>query len=86
MQKPKIKIKYRKLGKEKAMGLAYKKEREIHIDSRLNGKDLLNVMIHEIMHVQSPRWAEIKVEDYSKEMSDIIWDEMIKKMGIVNVL
>ena len=84
MKAPAITVFYRKLGKEKARGLAFVDKREIHIDSRLVGKELLYVLVHEIMHVQNGKWAEIKVEGHSKEMADIIWEEMIKKMGIVN--
>ena len=79
MAKP-ITVKHRKLGKEKAIGLAYKEDREIHIDSRLKGKDFLMVLIHEIMHIQNPQWTEKEVELKSQEMTDVIWDEIIKKL------
>ena len=82
MKKPPIQIIYRKLGKEQAHGLAYTEERVIHIDSRLKGKELLYTLIHEIAHCQNPKWAEIKVIGHSKEMADLLWQELMNQIGI----
>jgi hypothetical protein len=82
MKKPAIKVIHRKLGKEQASGLAYKEDRIIHIDSRLKGKEWLEVLIHEVLHCQNPTWSEIKIIGHSKEMSDIIWEETLNKIGI----
>jgi hypothetical protein len=78
MEKPPIKIFYRKLGKEQALGLAFKDTRVIHIDSRLQGLEKLTVLIHEIMHVQQPKWAEIKVEGNAKELAQLLWENKIR--------
>jgi hypothetical protein len=66
---------HRKLGKQKAHGLAYCESGVIHIDSRINGERHLEVLIHEITHIQNPRWSEIKVEGHAKEMATLLWEQ-----------
>jgi hypothetical protein len=78
MDKEPIKVLYRKLGKEKALGLAYKEARTIHIDIRLKGLEKLTVLIHEIMHVQQPGWPEIRVEGNAKELAAVLWENNIR--------
>lgn len=77
-----IKISYRKLGKEKAHGLAFKEDREIHIDPTLNSPDMLHTLIHEIIHIQNPKWPEIKVEGHAKEMFELLWKEGYRKVDL----
>jgi hypothetical protein len=77
-----IKISYKKLGKERAHGLAYKDEREIIIDPRLKGCDMLETLIHEIMHIQNPRWPEIKVQGHSKQMAKMLYQQGYRKVDI----
>ena len=81
MDKQPIKIIYRKLGKEQASGLAYKEDRLIHLDSRLKGKEWLEVLIHEVLHIQNPTWSEIKIIGHSRELSEIVFNEAVKKLG-----
>ena len=78
MDKPPIKVLFRKLGKEKALGLAYKEARTIHIDSRLKGLEKLTVLIHEIIHIQQPGWPEIRVEGNAKELANLLWNNNIR--------
>ena len=68
------KIIHRKLGKEGADGLAFCEDGVIHIDSRLRGERHLNVLIHECLHVQNPRWSELKVEGHANELAKILWE------------
>ncbi len=82
MKKPPIKVIHRKLGKHKAIGLAYCEERVIHIDERLKGEEWFYVILHECLHVQNPKWSEIKVIGHSREMASIVWREWMKKMGV----
>ena len=79
MKKQPIKVVHRKLGKHKAIGLAWTEERKIEIDTRLQGYDLLYVTLHEIVHIQNPKWSEIKVEGHSKEMADLLWQQGFRK-------
>jgi hypothetical protein len=78
-----ITIKYRKIGRhanrnEKLQGLAWKQDRIVEVDSRLEGKDKLTTLIHEITHIQNPKWAEIKVEGHSKQLADLLWDQNLR--------
>lgn len=73
-KKTEIKIIYSRLGNYKADGLAWSDDRTIAIDSRLKGKRHLETVIHEIMHIQNPKWPEIMVEGKAKEIADILWD------------
>jgi len=70
-----IEIKYRKLGREGAHGLAWKEDGVIEIDSRLKGVERLETLVHEIIHIQNPRWAEIKVQGHAKQIAKILFDE-----------
>ena len=60
-----IKIIYRKLGKEKAYGMA-SSDGIIEIDSRLKGKKHLEILLHELGHLLNPKDSEETVmRDYS---------------------
>ena len=76
MKKKPIRIKVKKLGKEKADGLAFKDDRLIYIDPRLKGIGLLETLIHEILHCQQPDLSEETVTSNAKEMADLLF-----KMG-----
>jgi hypothetical protein len=62
------------LGHYKADGMAWVDDRVISIDKRLKGLNRLETIIHEIIHVQNPKWPEIMVEGKAKEMATIIWE------------
>ena len=68
-----ITIKFGKLGKHKADGLAYVSNRKIVIDVRLTGVELLETILHEIAHVQQPDLSEEAILEYSKETAEILW-------------
>jgi hypothetical protein len=72
-RKKPITIKFGKLGKHKADGLAYVEKRKIVIDMRLSGVELLETILHEIAHVQQPDLSEEAVLEYSKETAEILW-------------
>lgn len=73
-----IRVKYRKLFKHNVVGLAYTRKRLIEIDERLRGKQLLEILIHELMHVQNPDWPEEVVVEQSREMAEVLWDEGVR--------
>jgi hypothetical protein len=77
-----IEIKYRKLGKEKADGLAWKEDNIIEIDSRLKGMNMLETLIHEVAHIQNKAWGEIKVTEHSKQLAQILWDAGFRKVDL----
>lgn len=74
MKKIKIQIRHRKLGREKADGLAWKEDRVIEIDERIKGKNHLETVIHEVQHVQNPKWPEIMVQGKSQELAEVLWE------------
>lgn len=73
MTKKPITVKFSKLGKYKADGLAYADKRKIIIDSRLTGVELLETILHEILHIQQPDLSEEAVLRYSKETAEVLW-------------
>ena len=52
-----IKIIYRKLGKEQAYGIA-SSDGIIEIDSRLKSRKHLEVLLHELLHILQPKDSE----------------------------
>lgn len=77
-----ISISYEMLGRSRAWGLAYKEDRDIEIDARLDGFELFLTLIHEIMHIQNPAWSEIKVEGHSQEMARLLWDQKFRRVDL----
>lgn len=75
-----IQVKYRKLGKEKSDGLAWIPERLIEIDIRLKGIEHLEILIHELIHIQNPKWSEIKVKGHAKQLAEILWQQGYRRV------
>jgi predicted SprT family Zn-dependent metalloprotease len=75
----KIKVTYRKLGKEQVIGLAYLDHNEIELDPRLKGKRHFEILIHEIMHIQNPAWEEAEVIRKSRQMCNLLWREQYRR-------
>ena len=73
MPKKPIRIRFRKLGKEKAYGLAHVSARLVELDPNQRGFDLLDSAIHEIMHIQIPDLSEEAVTNNATEMADLLW-------------
>lgn len=69
-----IKVLEGHLGHYKASGLAWTDKRTIAIDKRLKGMDRMETIIHEVIHVQNPKWPEIMVESKAAEIAKILWD------------
>lgn len=67
-----IKVKYRKLGRERAMGQAYS-DGLIEIDPRQGQKSTLNTLIHELLHLLEPEWSESKVVRVTGTLTKYIW-------------
>ena len=75
----KIKIIYRKLGKEQAYGIA-SSDGIIEIDSRLKSKKHLEVLIHECMHLLNPKDSEQMVIKKSVTLTKILWQEGYRRI------
>ena len=76
---PKIKIIYRKLGKEQAYGIA-SSDGIIEIDSRLKSKKHLEVLIHEVMHILQPEDSEEEIIEKSITLTKILWKENYRRI------
>ena len=68
-----VKVIHRKLGREKAEGLAYKEDNEIHIEERMRKKPYLLVVIHELLHIYFPKLSEKEVDRISKKICNDLW-------------
>jgi len=75
-----MKLKYRRLGREKAWGQAYCGENMIEIDPALRGKHKLEIILHEAMHIQNPLWEEEEVIRKSKQMANLLWRERYRQI------
>lgn len=68
----KIKIKFRKLGRERAYGQAHS-DGLIEVDPRQGQKKLLDTLIHELLHILEPDWSERKVAKTATTLTNYIW-------------
>jgi len=75
-------ITHRKIKKDVARGLAFTDTGEIHIDERLKGIEHLEILVHEILHIQNPKWGEAKIIGHSKEMSELLWQQGYRRVSL----
>jgi hypothetical protein len=74
-----MKIKYVKLGRERAWGQADSAAGIIELDPRLKGKKHLEILIHEALHIIEPTWSETKVVNESKRLAKVIWSQNYRR-------
>lgn len=77
--KPKIRIKYRKLGKEKAWGIAHS-DGLIEIDPSVKSKKHLEIVIHEVLHILFPEASEQEIISKSITLTKILWSEHYRRI------
>ena len=75
----KIKIIYRKLGREKAHGMA-SSDGIVDLDERLKGKKHLEILIHEVLHLLYPRNSENTIVKNSVTLTRILWKEGYRRI------
>lgn len=75
-----VKVIHRKLGREKADGLAYAEDKVIHIDERLKGKDYIETAVHELLHVYFPKLSEKKVNQIAKGLTHDLWKLDVRRV------
>ncbi len=75
----KIKVKYKKLGKEKAWGLA-DSSGTVYIDPRLKGKKALEILIHECIHLLWEEEEEDDVIEKSVALCNAIWQQRYRRI------
>lgn len=76
--KPEIKVEFKKLGKNKALGLAFKDEYKIILDPRLKGKDFIDVAIHESLHILLPYLTEETIDSTATSIANLL-----TKLGVI---
>lgn len=74
-----IRIKYRKLGKEKVWGVAHS-DGLIEIDERIKGKKHLELVNHEVMHLLWPDADEDEIEKKAIILTRILWKEHYRRI------
>lgn len=75
-----MKVINRKLGKEKAYGLAHLDSNTIEIDTRLKPKHKLEITIHEALHILYPMESESAIVRKSKRLCAVLWNEGYRKV------
>ena len=75
-----MKVKERKLGREKAWGLAHIDEGIIEIETSLKARRRLNILIHEALHILNPEWSETKVIRQAGRLTKLIWSEHYRRI------
>ena len=74
-----IRIKYRKLGKEKVYGVAHS-DGLIEIEERLKGKKAMEILIHEVLHLLWAEAEEDEIEKKSITLTKILWKENYRRI------
>ena len=85
MTRPKTrqpKVIWRKLGKEKAWGMATcdPTSPTIEIDTRLSPRRELEVLCHEQLHISLPDLPEAHIDRLGKEMSRNLWSQNYRRV------
>ena len=78
-----IKIIYRKLGKEQAYGIS-SSDGVIEIDERLKGKKHCEILIHEILHLLNTKDDEKTIIRKSVTLTKILWNEGYRRVDDTN--
>lgn len=74
-----IKIKYAKLGKQKAWGLA-DSDGFVTLDGRLKGKKHLEILLHECLHILYPNDSEEEIVNKSVILTNTMWHENYRRV------
>jgi hypothetical protein len=78
-----IKIIYKKLGREQAHGIA-DSDGIIYIDPRLKGKKHCEILIHETLHLLNPTDDEKAIIRKSVTLTNILWKENYRRVDDTN--
>jgi len=79
-RRPKSKVVWRRLGREKAWGQATIGEGLIEIDPRLGAKRQLEVLCHEQVHLTFPEMSEAQVDRAGKDLAAVLWDQNYRRV------
>jgi hypothetical protein len=76
----KIKIIYKKLGRERLWGEANLNDNSIVLDSRLKGRKALEILIHECSHCILPSLNEDEIVRISTILTKVLWSENYRRI------
>jgi hypothetical protein len=81
-KKPKVKVIWRPLGKERAWGQATTDPAHpvIEIDPRLSPQRELETLTHESLHLAFPEMSEKEVDRAGKVVSAVLWQENYRRI------
>lgn len=74
-----MKIVERKLGRERALGQAFKEDKLIEIDPRQPSKEYLDTVLHEGLHIVFPTLTERRVAAVSRKLSKLVWKQGFRR-------
>lgn len=72
-KKRKIKVVIKKLGRDKAVGLAYFGLDLIEVDERQTPREFLGSLGHELGHLHWPSASEAKILAFERDLKRILW-------------
>jgi len=73
VRRKKIKVVFKKLKRERALGQAIKAENLIELDPRLRSRAMLSTAVHEVLHIVAGEWSESRVERASQKIANVLW-------------
>jgi len=79
-RRQKSKVKWVKLGRQRAWGQATIGEGLIEIDPRLGAKRQLEVLCHEQVHLTFPELSEAQVDRAGKDLAAVLWDQDYRRV------
>jgi len=79
----KIKVVHKKLGREKAYGMA-DSDGVVYLDPRLKGKKHMEIILHECLHLLYPDDSEEAIVDKSVTLCKILWKEGYRRVDNSN--
>jgi hypothetical protein len=79
-RRQKSKVKWVKLGRQRAWGQATIGEGLIEIDPRLGAKRQLEVLCHEQVHLTFPELSEAQVDRAGKDLADVLWNQDYRRV------
>jgi hypothetical protein len=79
-RRQKSKVKWVKLGRQRAWGQATIGEGLIEIDPRLGAKRQLEVLCHEQIHLTFPELSEAQVDRAGKDLAAMLWDQDYRRV------
>ena len=79
-RRPKSKVKWVKLGRQRAWGQATIGEGLIEIDPRLGAKRQLEVLCHEQIHLNFPEASESQVDRAGKDLAAMLWGQDYRRV------